>query len=83
MDGLTLNIRIHPAALSREDRVDKLRDMTKTYLNPGGMEIQYDLISSEVMRAARGPLTNIETWSSGLPDIRHILLNSAQIVKTI
>lgn len=38
MDGLALNIRIHPSALSRDDGVDKLRDMTKTYLNNGGME---------------------------------------------
>jgi pyruvate formate-lyase/glycerol dehydratase family glycyl radical enzyme len=53
MDGLALNIRIHPSALSREDGVTKLRDMTKTYLNSGGMEVQYNVVSSETMRAAQ------------------------------
>jgi formate C-acetyltransferase len=53
MDGLALNIRIHPSALSREDGVTKLRDMTRTYLNQGGMEVQYNVVSSETMRAAQ------------------------------
>jgi formate C-acetyltransferase len=53
MDGLALNIRIHPSALSREDGSAKLRDMTKTYLNNGGMEVQYNIVSSETMRAAQ------------------------------
>ncbi|MBC3889569.1 hypothetical protein GH810_14745 [Acetobacterium paludosum] len=53
MDGLALNIRIHPSALSRDDGVEKLRDMTKTYLNNGGMEIQYNVVSTETMRAAQ------------------------------
>jgi pyruvate-formate lyase len=39
--------------LSREDGVAKLRDMTKTYLNEGGMEVQYNIVSSEIMRAAQ------------------------------
>ena len=38
MDGLALNIRIHPSALNREDGLAKLRDMTKAYLDFGGME---------------------------------------------
>jgi len=53
MDGLALNIRIHPSALSREDGVIKLRDMTRTYLDLGGMEVQYNIVSSETMRAAQ------------------------------
>jgi formate C-acetyltransferase len=53
MDGLALNIRIHPSALSREDGVAKLRDLTRTYLNCGGMEVQYNVVSSETMRAAQ------------------------------
>jgi pyruvate-formate lyase len=46
MDDLALNVRIHPSALSREDGVAKLRDMTKTYLNCSGMEVQYNVVSS-------------------------------------
>jgi formate C-acetyltransferase len=45
--------RIHPSALSREDGIAKLRDMTRAYLNSGGMEVQYNIISSETMRAAQ------------------------------
>jgi hypothetical protein len=36
IDGMALNIRFHPSALSREDGIAKLRGMTKTYLNNGG-----------------------------------------------
>jgi pyruvate-formate lyase len=53
MDGLALNIRIHPSALNREDGLAKLRDMTKAYLDFGGMEVQYNVVSSETMRAAQ------------------------------
>jgi formate C-acetyltransferase len=53
MDGLALNIRIHPTALSREDGIAKLRDLTKTYMGFGGMEIQYNVVSSETLKAAQ------------------------------
>ena len=53
MDGLAPNIRIHPSALSRDDGIDKLRDMTKTYMESGGMEVQYNVVSTETMRAAQ------------------------------
>jgi pyruvate formate-lyase/glycerol dehydratase family glycyl radical enzyme len=53
MDGLALNIRIHPSALSREDGIGKLRDMTRTYLDFGGMEVQYNIVSAKTMRAAQ------------------------------
>jgi formate C-acetyltransferase len=36
-----------------EDGIAKVRDMTKTYLNSGGMEIQYNIVSSDTMRAAQ------------------------------
>ncbi|MCQ2452333.1 MAG: hypothetical protein MJ075_04265, partial [Oscillospiraceae bacterium] len=53
MDGMALNIRIHPSVFSREDGVLKLRDMTRAYLDAGGMEVQYNIVSSETMRAAQ------------------------------
>jgi pyruvate formate-lyase/glycerol dehydratase family glycyl radical enzyme len=53
MDGMALNLRIHPSAVSREDGVAKLRDLTKTYLDNGGMEVQYNIISADTMRAAQ------------------------------
>ncbi len=53
MNGLALNIRIHPSALSAEDGVAKLRAMTQTYMDMGGMEVQYNIVSSDTMRAAQ------------------------------
>ncbi|MEJ2245521.1 MAG: glycine radical domain-containing protein [Acidobacteriota bacterium] len=53
MDGLALNIRIHPSALSRTDGIAKLRELTRTYLNSGGMEVQFNIVSAETMRAAQ------------------------------
>ena len=53
MDGVALNIRIHPSALSREDGIAKLRDMTKAYLDNGGVEAQYNIVSTETLRKAQ------------------------------
>ncbi|MBQ8975695.1 MAG: hypothetical protein IJ072_08265 [Oscillospiraceae bacterium] len=53
MDGLALNIRMHPSALSNEEGVAKLRDMTKTYFDCHGMEVQYNVVDSKTMRSAQ------------------------------
>ena len=53
MDGIALNIRIHPTALNNEAGSAKLRDMTRAYMAAGGLEIQYNVVSSETMRKAQ------------------------------
>ena len=53
MNGLALNIRIHPSALSNEDGIDKLRTLTQAYMDNGGMEVQYNIVSADTMRAAQ------------------------------
>ena len=53
MDGMALNIRIHPSCISNQEGIEKLRDMTKAYLDNGGMEVQYNVVSSDTMRAAQ------------------------------
>ena len=53
MDGVCLNLRIHPSVLSREDGVKKLSDMIKTYHDMGGAEVQFNVVSSETMRKAQ------------------------------
>jgi formate C-acetyltransferase len=53
MDGIALNIRIHPSAVTTEEDKRKLRDMTKTYFEMGGMEVQYNVISADTMKAAQ------------------------------
>lgn len=53
MDGIALNIRIHPSALEREDGIEKLRDMVKTYFKNGGIEVQFNIVSTDTLRAAQ------------------------------
>ena len=55
--GIALNLRMHPSVLSRDDGVAKLRDMTKTYFENGGMEVQYNVIDTETLRAAQAEPT--------------------------
>ena len=40
-------------ALQREDGMDKLRAMTKAFMEDGGMEVQYNIVSADTMRAAQ------------------------------
>ena len=53
MDGLALNIRIHPTAVARDDGIIKLRDMTKAYFDQGGVEVQYNVVDAKTLRAAQ------------------------------
>ncbi len=53
MDGVCLNIRLHPTALSRDDGIAKLRDMVKAYMDSGGAEAQFNVVSTDVLRKAQ------------------------------
>ncbi|MDR0597487.1 MAG: formate C-acetyltransferase/glycerol dehydratase family glycyl radical enzyme, partial [Treponema sp.] len=53
MDGIALNMRIHPTALRGEEGLAKLRDLTKTYFENQGMEVQFNVVSGETMRSAQ------------------------------
>ncbi len=53
IDGLAINLKIHPNALAGKDGIDKLRDMTLTYFENGGMECQFNVVSADVLRAAQ------------------------------
>ena len=53
MDGMALNLKIHPTSLQRPDGITKLEDMTKTYFDQGGMEIQYNVVDAETLRKAQ------------------------------
>lgn len=53
MDGVCLNLRIHPSALSNTEGVHKLRDLVKVYMANGGAEIQFNVVSTETMRKAQ------------------------------
>ena len=53
MDGMALNLKIHPTSLQRPDGITKLEDMTKTYFDQGGMEIQYNVVDADTLRKAQ------------------------------
>jgi pyruvate formate-lyase/glycerol dehydratase family glycyl radical enzyme len=53
MDGVCVNIKIHPTALRGEEGIAKLRMMTQAYFNKGGLEIQYNIVDTDTMRAAQ------------------------------
>ena len=53
MGGIALNLRIHPTVFSREDGIEKLRDITKTYFKNGGMEVQNNVVDTETLREAQ------------------------------
>ena len=53
MDGIAVNMRMHPSVLSRDDGIIKLRDMVRTYMDDGGMEVQFNVVDTETLRAAQ------------------------------
>ena len=53
MDGIALNMKIHPSALAKEGGIEKLRDMTKAYFDQGGVEVQYNVVDGKTLRAAQ------------------------------
>jgi formate C-acetyltransferase len=53
MDGIALNLRIHPSAVNNDEGVQKLADMTKTYFDNGGVEVQYNIVGTDTLKAAQ------------------------------
>ncbi|MDR1065026.1 MAG: hypothetical protein LBL25_01490 [Oscillospiraceae bacterium] len=53
MDGVCLNIRLHPTTLSNDGGITKLRDMVRSYMDNGGAETQFNVVSTEKLRAAQ------------------------------
>ena len=44
---------MHPSALSNETSKRALRDLTQQYFDQGGMEVQYNVVSTDTMRKAQ------------------------------
>ena len=53
LGGIALNMRMHPSVVSNDSGITKLRDMTKTYFEDGGMEVQYNIVDTTTLRAAQ------------------------------
>ena len=53
MDGMALNLKIHPSALRANDGITKLENMTRAYFDEGGMEVQYNVVDGATLRKAQ------------------------------
>jgi formate C-acetyltransferase len=51
-NGIALNLKIHPTAL-KSGGVDKLEQMTQAYFDNGGAELQFNIVSTDTMKAAQ------------------------------
>jgi formate C-acetyltransferase len=52
-NGTLLNMKFHPTALSTDDSRLKLKALIQTYFEMGGMEMQINVVSSEILRGAQ------------------------------
>jgi pyruvate formate-lyase/glycerol dehydratase family glycyl radical enzyme len=52
-NGTLLNMKFHPTALSTEESKLKLKALIQTYFDMGGMEMQINVVSSEILREAQ------------------------------
>jgi pyruvate formate-lyase/glycerol dehydratase family glycyl radical enzyme len=52
-NGTLLNMRFHPTALRNETGKEKLKALIKTYFGLGGMEMQFNIVSADVLRKAQ------------------------------
>jgi len=51
--GASMNIRINPSLLEKDDGLDKLTSIVEAYLELGGRELQINPVSSETLRDAQ------------------------------
>jgi pyruvate formate-lyase/glycerol dehydratase family glycyl radical enzyme len=52
-NGLALNMKFAPVTLAREDSMAKMKSLLHTYFDMGGMEVQYNIVTSKMLRAAQ------------------------------
>ncbi len=52
-NGTLMNLKFHPTALSGKEGWKKLAELMQTYFEMGGMELQINVISSDILREAQ------------------------------
>ena len=52
-NGTLMNLKFHPSALAGADGTKKLAQLMQTYFDLGGMELQINVISTDVLRDAQ------------------------------
>ncbi|UCC19898.1 MAG: hypothetical protein JSV62_01070, partial [Promethearchaeota archaeon] len=53
INGVAVNIRLHPQNFLREDNLDKFLYLLKGYFNRGGMQVQPTVVSTETLKDAQ------------------------------
>jgi pyruvate formate-lyase/glycerol dehydratase family glycyl radical enzyme len=53
MNGVAVNIRMHPQNLETQESIEKFYHLLKTYFDEGGMQIQPNVVSTETLRDAQ------------------------------
>lgn len=52
-NGVQFCMKFHPSCVQGEERDDKLKSFVQTFFEMGGMQVQYNIISSDIMRKAQ------------------------------
>jgi len=52
-NGLALNMKFAPVTLASDDSMAKMKNLLQTYFDMGGMEVQYNIVTSKTLRAAQ------------------------------
>jgi formate C-acetyltransferase len=52
-NGTLLNMKFHPTSVEGMDGLTKLKNLVQTYFDMDGMHLQYNVISSDTLRAAQ------------------------------
>ncbi len=52
-NGTLLNMKFHPNALAGQEGAKKLSQLIQTYFEMGGMEIQVNVVSADILKAAQ------------------------------
>ncbi|MBA7668050.1 Trans-4-hydroxy-L-proline dehydratase [subsurface metagenome] len=53
MNGIAVNVRIHPQNLESQESVEKFYHLLKSYFEKGGMQIQPTVVSTETLKDAQ------------------------------
>ena len=69
--GSVLNMRFNPDALKDERSLQKFAALLQTYFNLGGYHVQFNIVSSDMLRDAqrnsekyRDLLVRVSTWTA-------------------
>ncbi len=53
MNGVAVNVRLHPQNLESQENIEKFYHLLKTYFEKGGMQIQPNVVSTETLKDAQ------------------------------